>query len=115
MAIHKLENYLRMYRKRAGLSQDEVAYLLGGKSGTIASRYERFRRTPSLETALACEAIYGVPVKELFAGVSAKAEGLVRRRARLLKKRLDASGCCSDRLQRVLGEVAPAEESKLAA
>jgi transcriptional regulator with XRE-family HTH domain len=115
MATHKLENYLRMYRKRAGLSQDEVAYLLGGKSGTIASRYERFRRTPSLETALACEAIYGVPVKELFAGVSARAERLVRHRARLLRKRLDATGCRSDRLQRVLGEAAPTEESKLAA
>jgi transcriptional regulator with XRE-family HTH domain len=115
MAIHKLENYLRMYRKRSGLSQDEVAYLLGGKSGTIASRYERFRRTPSLETALACEAIYGVPVKELFAGVSARAERLVRRRARFLKKHLDAGSCGSDRLQRALGEVAPGEETKLAA
>jgi len=115
MAIHKLENYLRMYRKRSGLSQDEFAYLLGGKSGTIASRYERFKRTPSLETALACEAIYGIPVKELFAGVSARAERLVRRRAHLLKKRLDASGCHSDQLQRFLGEAAPGEETKLAA
>jgi hypothetical protein len=27
MAAHKLENHLRTYRKRAGLSQNEMAYL----------------------------------------------------------------------------------------
>ena len=37
---HKLENYLRTYRRRAGLSQDEMAFLLGTKSGTKVSRYE---------------------------------------------------------------------------
>jgi transcriptional regulator with XRE-family HTH domain len=115
MPAHKLDNYLRMYRKRAGLSQDEVAYLLGTKSGTMTSRYERFRRTPSLETALAYEAIYGVPAKELFAGVSARAERVVRHRARILRKRLAVNGRNSDQLVKILGGVAPDEEAKLAA
>jgi transcriptional regulator with XRE-family HTH domain len=115
MPTHKLDNYLRMYRKRAGLSQDEVAYLLGVKSGTITSRYERFRRTPSLETALAYEAIYGVPVKELFAGVAERAECVVKRRARILDKRMAAAGRQPEQLRRIVGEVAPHEEAKLAA
>lgn len=68
MASHSLQNYLRMYRKRAGLSQDEVAFLLGVKSGAKVSRYERRRRVPPLETALAYEAIFRIPVRELFLG-----------------------------------------------
>jgi transcriptional regulator with XRE-family HTH domain len=116
MSSHpRLQNYLRTYRRRAGFSQDEIAYLLGAKSGTKTSRYERFRRTPSLETALAYEALFGVPVRELFAGVSARAERMTRRRARLLKKRLEATGRCSDRLLGLLGDVAPGEEAKLVA
>jgi DNA-binding XRE family transcriptional regulator len=115
MATHKLENYLRTYRKRAGFSQDEVAYLLGTRDGTKTSRHERLKRTPSLETALAYEAIFDVPVRELFAGVSARAERLARRRACLLRNRLNASGRRSDQLLRLLGEVAPGEESNLAA
>jgi transcriptional regulator with XRE-family HTH domain len=69
MATPKLENYLRTYRKRSGLTQQEVAFLLGSEDGTQVSRYEKRRRLPPLETALACEEIYGVPVAELFAGV----------------------------------------------
>jgi DNA-binding XRE family transcriptional regulator len=53
MPAHKLDNYLVMYRKRAGFSQDEVAYLLGAQSGSMNCRYERFKRKPSLEAALA--------------------------------------------------------------
>jgi hypothetical protein len=54
-------------------------------------------------------------VRELFAGVSAKAERRTRQRARLLKKRLNVRGRRSDQLLRLLGEVAPGEDSKLAA
>jgi len=86
----KLPNYLRRYRKRARLSQEELAFLLGGGSGAKVSRYERFKRIPGLETALAYEAIFGVPVRELFAGIFQKVEGNTARRARLLARRLSA-------------------------
>jgi DNA-binding XRE family transcriptional regulator len=88
MAVHKLENYLKTYRKRAGISQQEMDYLLGGHGGTRTSRYEHFKRTPNLETALACEAIFHKPVRELFAGVNIRAERQTILRARLLRKRL---------------------------
>jgi len=90
MVHRELPNYLRRYRKRAALSQDEVAFLLGGGSGAKVSRYERFRRIPDLETALACEAIFGVPVRELFPGIFQKVERNTARRARLLARRLKA-------------------------
>jgi transcriptional regulator with XRE-family HTH domain len=86
---YKLENYLRTYRKRSGLSQDEVGFLLGCQNGTKVSRYERFGRKPPLETALACRAIFGVPVEELFAGAYQKVEKKMSKRAQLLTRKLN--------------------------
>jgi transcriptional regulator with XRE-family HTH domain len=86
--MRALENYLRMHRKRAGLTQAELAYLLGVHSGGKVSRYERFARRPTLETAIAFELILGVPVRELFAGVREEVEHEVKKRARHLRRRL---------------------------
>lgn len=85
----RLPNYLKTYRKRAGLSQDEVAFLLGCRSGAKVSRYERLARQPTLETAFACEAVFGVPTRELFAGVFQKVEAQIQKRARVLAARLE--------------------------
>ena len=88
LVSQKLPNYLKTYRKRAGLSQADLAYLLGVRSGTKVSRYERFSRVPNLETALAFEALYHLPVADLFAGVADDRARDVLRRARLLERRL---------------------------
>ena len=85
---HKLENYLRTYRKRSGLSQDEVAFLLGCQNGTKVSRYERFSRKPSLETLFAYEVVFGAPARELFAGAYQKVEKQISNRAHLLTRKL---------------------------
>jgi len=85
---HKLENYLRTHRRRAGLTQDEVAFLLGCKSGTKVSRYERFRRRPPLETVFAYEVIFRAPARELLAGTYQRVERTAVRRARLLAQTL---------------------------
>src|SRR5882724_13255197 len=69
MASHRLENYLRTYRRKSGLTQREVAFLLGRKDGAQLSRYEKRRRLPPLRAALALEVIFKVPLAELFAGV----------------------------------------------
>jgi len=89
MASKKLPNYLRTNRKRLALSQDDVAYLLGAESGEKVCRYERFARAPSLETALACEAIFKRPVAELFAGLYERIEDEVAVRAAQLARRAD--------------------------
>ena len=68
MTTQRLDNYLRTYRRRAGLTQEEVAFLLGSESGTSISRYEHHSRIPNLETILAYEAVFRVPAGELFAG-----------------------------------------------
>lgn len=83
-------NHLRRYRKRGALTQVEIAFLLGAACGTKVSRHERATRPPSLQTALTYQAIFGVPVHELFpqdyrdavAAVQARADQLSRSVAR---------------------------------
>ena len=86
-----LPSYVRTHRKRLGLSQDEVAFLLGAASGTKVSRYESFTRTPGLETALAYEVITGRSVREIFAGLYERIEKDVAARARKLSQRIEGN------------------------
>jgi transcriptional regulator with XRE-family HTH domain len=90
MLRSKLPNYLRTYRKRSYLSQDEVAYLLGCKDGARVSRYENFSRRPSPEAIFAYEIIFHLPARELFAGHYLKIEKNVLKRAQLLARKTSA-------------------------
>ena len=92
MPNRKLPNYLRACRKRAALSQEDLAFLLGCESGTKVSRYELFRRQPTLSTVCALEAIFGEPARELFAGVYEAAERQAAERARQLLDRVHTRG-----------------------
>lgn len=77
MPSSQLRNYLKTNRKRLALKQEEVAFMLGFKGeekGIKVCRDENFTREPSLEMALAYEAIYGQPVRELFAGLYEEVE-----------------------------------------
>src|SRR5437899_2282946 len=88
MPIPRLENYLRAYRRKSGLTQREVAFLLGCQNGAQVSRYEKRRRLPPLQTALACEAVFGIPVSELFAGLRERAGKEIEKRLLELRSRL---------------------------
>lgn len=84
MAHKHLQHYLRTYRRRHGFSQAEVALLLGASSDTKVSRYESFRRSPSVTSVFAYEIIFKTPVRNLFAG----AYDIVRRDVRARAGRL---------------------------
>src|SRR5262245_20561170 len=56
--VLRLKNYLRYYRRRFGLTQRELAFLLGLSDSAI-SRIERNRSQPTLSVALACQALFG--------------------------------------------------------
>jgi transcriptional regulator with XRE-family HTH domain len=83
----KLPDYLRSERRRAGLSQEDVAALLGTGVRTI-SRYEQRARLPPLELALAYQAVFGTPVAELFPGRFREIVKRVRLRAERRKANL---------------------------
>lgn len=88
--------------------------MIGVSKGPKVSRYERPVRLPSLETAFAYEALFGIPARELFAGVYEKVEGETRRRAQQLVKQLGtAPGPLAARRLAALSVVAgsPAGES----
>ena len=89
MTTRQLPNYLRSNRKRLALSQDEVAFLLGTQSGARVCRDERFIREPSLKTALAYEAIFQKPARELFSGLYQEIEQEVAARAKTLADKMD--------------------------
>lgn len=86
--LAKLSNYLLSNRKRLGLSQDEVAFLLGTWSGTKTNRHERFVREPNLAAALAYQVIFQKPINALFGGLYEKIEKLVAERAKVLSHRI---------------------------
>lgn len=106
----KLPNYLRTHRKRAGLSETDLAYLLGCKDASKVSRYEGFDRLPSLKTALLYQAILGTSVAELFAGMYQQAEKEVSKRAKELSARLEKDGLLNERKRDLLRaiEITPA-------
>jgi len=86
-----LPNYLLTNRKRLTLSQEEVAFLLGGNGegkGSKVSRDESSKREPGLKDVLAYELIYGKPARELFAGVYEQVEQEVAQRAKILTYRV---------------------------
>ena len=114
MASSQLPNYLRTHRKRLGLSQDDVAFLLGAVSGAKASRYERFAREPGFRTALACEAVFQRPIRELFAGLYEQIEREVAERAKklVLKTGNTKSGRHTARKRETLKRIAASKYKK---
>jgi transcriptional regulator with XRE-family HTH domain len=104
----KLQNYLRTYRKRSGLSQKELSFLLGVKSSEKVCRYEKFQQVPNLQTALALQVIFGVPVAELFAGIYEQAEKETSKRARILMHKMqdDAADRAASRKTDILRAIA---------
>lgn len=70
----RLTHSLRIYRKRSGLSQREVSFLLGAKHKAKVSRYENGHHFPPLRTALAYATILDVPLPKLFPTLQRKVE-----------------------------------------
>ena len=89
---HKIKSYLRTFRRRSGLTQAEVAFLLAADSGAKVSRYERLSRRPNFRTALGLQVVFGIPADELLPGISAEVERKILARAHLLLRRLERHG-----------------------
>lgn len=117
MSHTPLTTYLRMYRRRTGLSQEDVSYLLGVVCGTNVSRHEVGGRIPVLETALAYEIIFRASVRDLYEGDFRRIESLIRRRAEGLSAFLARKPKTAQRDQKIrfLQRLISAEGEKQAA
>lgn len=83
-----LENYLRTYRRRSGLSQRELGLLLGYEDRGQVSRHEQFTTNPPLTIALAYEVIYRAPVSTLFLGMHGAVTTAIENRLTAMEKDL---------------------------
>jgi transcriptional regulator with XRE-family HTH domain len=72
---------LRSFRKRMGLSQEDLAFLLGLKLPSAISRHEAGEREPDLATALGYEIIHRLPGPALWPQLFAEVRRKVRERA----------------------------------
>jgi transcriptional regulator with XRE-family HTH domain len=82
MKKKKPVTYLRSYRRRWGLSQVELAALLGLKDAGVISRIEKKQRAPSLKVVIGCFIIFGTRAAELFPGITKSIEAEVMARVR---------------------------------
>jgi DNA-binding XRE family transcriptional regulator len=84
-----LSNYLRAHRRKTGLTQHDLARVLGYVNRDAISRHERLESMPSLLLALSYEVLYRVPVSEIFAGLK---RSLRNSRLTWARKALEALG-----------------------
>lgn len=77
---------LRTYRRTWGLTQKELADLLGFESRTQVSRIEHGKRVPGLEIALACTTLFGVSLGELFPQLAVEVEENLRKKIARLQE-----------------------------
>jgi transcriptional regulator with XRE-family HTH domain len=57
---------LRAYRKSTGLSQQELAVLLGLRSQGLISQFESGAKRPGVEALIACARMFDAPLKDIF-------------------------------------------------
>jgi transcriptional regulator with XRE-family HTH domain len=80
-----LGSKVRAARRRAGLTQDELAGRIG-KTPESVSNIERGQQTPTLETLAALARELGLPIAEFFggdAGMNSTSDARLRAEARL--------------------------------
>jgi DNA-binding XRE family transcriptional regulator len=81
-------NYLGAHRKRWALSKQELAHLIGYRARDPVSRCETSEREPTIQLALGCEVVFGVPARALFPAFYARVEDSVMERAAALDERI---------------------------
>jgi transcriptional regulator with XRE-family HTH domain len=88
-------NQLWRARKRRGLGQKQVAYLIE-KTTTAVSRYEHGVHLPDLQVVLALEIVYGTPLRLLFPELHEQTRALIAER---IKSRRSLRLKCPDLLE----------------
>jgi len=64
-----IRNYLRSHRIRSGFSKREMADIVGVIGEIQVGRHERSTAIPSLQVALAYQALFKVSIADLFPGL----------------------------------------------
>jgi hypothetical protein len=90
MAKQAMPNYLRRERRSWGLTQPELAELVGYRCDTQVSRVERESRSCTLHVLIAYRVIFGLMPEHICPHLYQEVEAQVVRRAYVLYQRLEA-------------------------
>jgi DNA-binding XRE family transcriptional regulator len=82
---------LRALRTESGLSRKDLAYILDFCTAASVSRHEESNVVPNLLTALGYQAIFRLPVSELFPGLYQAVEAGIEERLTRLEEELHQS------------------------
>jgi transcriptional regulator with XRE-family HTH domain len=91
MTPPRAASYLRTHRKKYGLSQSELANILGLVTELQVSRHERSLTLPLFLTAISYEIVFQIPIAELFPGVYETVRQNVEHRLAEIEERLHQS------------------------
>lgn len=80
---------LRTLRLRSGLSQREVAEILGFKTDVPAFRHECSRTFPDLRTAMGYEILFRAPISSQFQALYLSIEPEIEDRILTMKRRIE--------------------------
>ena len=81
------QSRIRLLRRRAGLSQLDLAALLGHRGHSQVSRYENGRRVPSVDELIQLQVIFGVVPSGILPHLHDRAAQLVVARIERLQRR----------------------------
>src|SRR5262249_42636498 len=84
------KNYLRMYRKRLGVNQRQLASILGLKSWTRISDMELGQELPTLRECIAFQVIFKRSPQQMWQSVAMEVEKATHENIRELASQLDS-------------------------
>jgi len=96
---HHYASYLRPLRRRWGLTQQELAFLVGVKSRTAVSRIEASKRKPSLNVVFICMMLFNTAALELFPGLMSELHKATLERVNELYEELQGDPSKTTRLK----------------
>jgi transcriptional regulator with XRE-family HTH domain len=98
--------FVRSHRRKWGLTQVDLARLLGLSSRSAVSRIERADRDPTTATVIACGLVFGLATLALFPSLHAEIEDAVRAAVAVLREKLaDRTDKVSIRKRALLAQV----------
>lgn len=80
--------FVRSHRRKWGLTQVELARLIGLSSRSAVSRIERAERVPTTATIVACGIIFGLAPSDLFPSLHEEIEEIVQAAVAALQEEL---------------------------
>jgi transcriptional regulator with XRE-family HTH domain len=89
---------VRVLRRRLGLTQRELAYVMGYKSDSQVSHIENGSRTPQLAEVLMIELVFGIPAVTIFPQIRVAVGPKVSHRVRQIMTNVEESDSVHPRM-----------------